>query len=177
MWPKLSTYNKTKRMLREIKQECGYSFQAGRNAFLHEYVPLIFRILIKYLTQSKDDIVKAIEIMKQQGLSAETFKEHVLTLLLDTSGDIYNQLDPKIKTMFTKCYTQMCPTSLKRVKQQKQSGGDKVLEYREGFDPNYEDDCDDLSEESDTDVKENVVDGFEVIGKSKDVKKATAQKV
>jgi hypothetical protein len=33
------------------------------------------------------------------------FKEHVLTLLLDTSGDQFSELDPKVKTMFTKCYS------------------------------------------------------------------------
>jgi len=49
-----------------------------------------------------------------------------------------------------------------------------VLEYKEGFDPNYEDDCEDLSEESEPDQKDNVVDGFEVIGKSKEAKKAPA---
>ena len=177
MWPKLSTQNKTKRMLREIKQECGASFLAGRHAYLHEYVPLIFRLIIKHLTSNKEDVLQAIDIMKQQGLTVETFKEHVLTLLLDTSGTLYNELDPKIKTMFTKCYTQMCPTSLKRVKQQKQAGGDKVLDYKEGFDPNYEEDCDDVSEESETEQKDNVVDGFEVVGKSKEVKKGAAQKV
>ena len=111
--------------------------------------------------------------MKQQGLSAEMFKEHVLSLLLDTSGDQFNSLDPKVKSLFTRSYTQLCPSSLKRVKQQKQIGSDKLLEYKEGFDPTYMDDCEAESEESEVD--EN--DGIEVVGKSKEAKKAPVPKV
>ena len=64
IWPKLSSFNKTKRMLRELKQECGVAFQAGRNAFLHEYVPLIYRLIVKQLTPNKEDVIEAIHIMK-----------------------------------------------------------------------------------------------------------------
>ncbi len=168
IWPKMSSFNKIKRMLRELKQECGGSFQAGRYGYLHEYVPLIFRMIIKHLTPNKEEVIQAVQIMKQQGLSAEMFKEHVLTLLLDTSGDQFSELDPKVKTMFTKCYSQMCPTSLKRVKQSKQSSG-KLLGYREGFDPTYMEDSEADNEGSEHDSDGN--DGFEVVGKSKEAKK------
>jgi len=48
-----------------------------------------------------------------------------------------------------------------------------LLDYKEGFDPTYMDDCENDSEESEID--EN--DGIEVVGKSKEAKKVPVQKV
>ena len=54
------------------------------------------------------------------------------------------------------------------MKQHKQAANDKLLDYKEGFDPTYMDDCEADSEDSD-DADEN--DGVEVVGKSKEAKK------
>lgn len=51
-------------MLRELKQACGGAFSAGRNAYLHEYVPLIFRMIVRKLTSVKEDVIEAILIIK-----------------------------------------------------------------------------------------------------------------
>jgi len=51
-----------------------------------------------------------------------------------------------------------------------------VLEYKEGFDPNYEEQFENESEASENE-QENVVDGFEIVGKSKEAKKNPPQKV
>ena len=37
-------------------------------------------------------------------MSADMFKEHVLTLLMDSSADRFNAIDSKVKTAFTKSY-------------------------------------------------------------------------
>lgn len=105
LWPKLSIQNKTRRLLREVKASCGVAFQADRKSFLHQYIPLVFQLVIKHLeTGCKDEILKACEILVCQGMSAEMFKEHVITLLMDHSADRFAEVDTKTKTAFTKGY-------------------------------------------------------------------------
>ena len=95
-------------MVRQLKQACGSSFQAGRRAYLCEYVPLIYQLVVKKLTEKKEDVLEAVDTIKQQGLNVEFFKENILSLLMDTSADIFNNLDSRIKTVFTKAYNQAC---------------------------------------------------------------------
>ncbi len=52
----------------------------------------------------KEDITKSCSMLIELGLSAEMFKEHVLTLLMDKSADRFNGLDSKVKSAFTKGY-------------------------------------------------------------------------
>jgi hypothetical protein len=61
----------------------------------------------------------------------------------------------------------MCPTSLKRVKQNKVQQNTKLHGYKEGFDPTYME-SDENSDESEVDDTEK--DNFEVVGKTKEVK-------
>ena len=49
----------------------------------------------------------------------DMFKEHVLTLLMDNSANVYNSLDTKTKTAFTKQYNVMQSSSVKRVPKKK----------------------------------------------------------
>lgn len=56
----MSTTGKVKRMVRQIKQSVGPSYYAGKASYLNEYVPLIYQMVVKKLTQNKEDINEAI---------------------------------------------------------------------------------------------------------------------
>ena len=70
----------------------GQSFQANRSAVLHQYVPLLFTLVMKELRhENKQKIEEACKILIEQGMQVEMFKEHVITLLLDAnSGEMFN---------------------------------------------------------------------------------------
>ncbi len=97
------------------------------------------------------------------------FKEHVLTLLMDSSADRFTQLDAKIKTAFTKLYNTMCQSSVKRVKKQKRDD-DYKEEQQQTFDPDFEEKVEASEPE------ESEEDQFEVVGKTRDVKSLPKKK-
>jgi hypothetical protein len=175
LYGKMSSTNKVKRMVRQLKQACSSSFQAGRRAYLCEYVPLIYQLVVKKLTENKEDVLEAVETIKQQGLNVELFKENILSLLMDTSADIFNNLDSRIKTVFTKAYNQACQSSVKRVKAKRAAGGEMAGMqgvYKDGFDPDIMEDDLDVARDSSASVSN---EEFEVVGKSKEVNAAASR--
>lgn len=61
--------------------------------------------MVKHLSYGVQEQTKfAVELLIAQGVTVDMFKEHVLTLLMDNSANIYNSLDTKTKTAFTRQY-------------------------------------------------------------------------
>ncbi len=60
---------------------------------------------------------------------------------MDTSADRFNELDSKIKTVFTKTYNQQCQTSIRKIKGKKVGNGGEMAGmegvYKEDFDPEF----------------------------------------
>ena len=83
----------------------GAEFQASRKAVLVEYVPLLYQMVMKELKKGeKDSVLEAVKTLQSQHLNVELFKENIITMLMDSSGAIYNDLEPKTKSAFTRIY-------------------------------------------------------------------------
>lgn len=52
----------------------------------------------------KESVLKAVQILINQSMNIELFKENIISLLMDDSGLMYEQLDSKVKQAFTRVY-------------------------------------------------------------------------
>ncbi len=75
---KNSTYRKSMRLIRELKQKLGTQAYAPRRAIQTEYVPLLLLSILRLLTRQR--VEDAIDFLDQLNISNEMFKEHLLEL-------------------------------------------------------------------------------------------------
>jgi len=103
----MSKMRKIFRMIKEIKELVGHQMNANRRAALIEYVPLFFWLTFRSLVDSngnKEIIFHACQVMKDLNVTMDTFKEHILSLMMCGEEQEFAELSTAVKSSFTKTY-------------------------------------------------------------------------
>ncbi|VWU50602.1 replication factor C subunit 1, putative [Hepatocystis sp. ex Piliocolobus tephrosceles] len=100
---KISSFNKNKRLLNELCFNISYKLNVCPNSMIT--TGLLNYIYIKIMTPLyKNNINESIDLMENYNITRENIIENIPCLRLPTEDNLYDKLDSKIKSSFTRSY-------------------------------------------------------------------------